>query len=245
MASTLSMMANSALNKLALMGRNTGEFSKAKLEIYSEDKSCGVPDLEFLFNPETITFDKQGGPKEHKTAGADSGPKEWTGSVGRSLKIASVYFDTYDTKESVRDKYINKVEKLVHYATSLHRPPRVVFVWGKFSAANDEYNASAWYVQKVSVQYVMFLNDGTPVRAKVDIELTEATTVQELGGSRDPQSPDHAKVVTVKRGDTLQQVAFREYDDPAEWRRIAEANGIDDPMEMEPGTRLLVPPILK
>jgi len=62
---------------------------------------------------------------------------------------------------------------------------------------------------------------------------------------RDKQSPDHAKVYTVQRGDTLQAIAYREYDNPSEWRRIAEANAVDDPLALEPGTRLLVPPILR
>ena len=57
-------------------------------------------------------------------------------------------------------------------------------------------------------------------------------------------SPDHAKLVTLKRGQTLADVASDEYDNPAEWRRVARANGIDDPMSVLPGTKLIVPPIL-
>ena len=91
----------------------------------------------------------------------------------------------------------------------------------------------------------MFLGDGTPVRAKVDMDFIESTTVPEQMNLRDMHSPDHAKIVTVKRGDTLQGIASREYDNPGEWRRIADANGLDDPMALEPGSRLLVPPILK
>jgi nucleoid-associated protein YgaU len=49
----------------------------------------------------------------------------------------------------------------------------------------------------------------------------------------------------MKRGDTLQAIAHAEYDDPREWRRIADTNGIDDPMSLRPGNKLLVPPILK
>ena len=60
---------------------------------------------------------------------------------------------------------------------------------------------------------------------------------------RDP--PDHTKRRTVKMGETLALIAHEEYDDPAEWRRIADANGIEDPLNLTPGTRLLVPPILK
>ena len=58
------------------------------------------------------------------------------------------------------------------------------------------------------------------------------------------ESPDNAKVRAVLRGDTLQSIAFAEYDDPAEWRRIADSNGIDDPSDLRPGQRLLIPPIL-
>ena len=51
-------------------------------------------------------------------------------------------------------------------------------------------------------------------------------------------------MVTVRRGDTLAAIAHVEYNDPGEWRRIANANDIDDPMSLKPGMKLLVPPIL-
>ena len=102
-----------------------------------------------------------------------------------------------------------------------------------------------WVVVKVSVTYVMFLSDGKPVRAKVDLELQESEPIKGQLVKAAKESPDHAKVYTVQRGDTLQSISFREYDDPAEWRRIADANAVDDPMALEPGTKLLVPPILK
>lgn len=222
----------------------TGEMEKARLHVV-DSWSGGFTDLEFLYNPETVTVEKASEFKEHQTQGSDSGEKEWTHGVSRTLKISSIYFDTYETRQNVRVVYIDKLERLIHYDQELHRPPRVLLIWGKFMSENDDYNSCKWYVQKVNIQYVMFLNDGTPVRAKVDIDLVEATTVEEQATARDKRSPDHAKVYTVQRGDTLQSIAWREYDDPAEWRRIAEANGIDDPMSLEPGTKLLVPPILK
>ncbi|MCA9527587.1 MAG: LysM peptidoglycan-binding domain-containing protein, partial [Myxococcales bacterium] len=47
------------------------------------------------------------------------------------------------------------------------------------------------------------------------------------------------------RGETLQSIAGQEYDDPNQWRRIADANGIDDPFRLDPGVRLIIPPILR
>ena len=35
----------------------------------------------------------------------------------------------------------------------------------------------------------------------------------------------------------------REYDDPAEWLRIAVANDLDDPRDVSPGDWLTLPPI--
>jgi nucleoid-associated protein YgaU len=46
-------------------------------------------------------------------------------------------------------------------------------------------------------------------------------------------------------GDTLAAVAFREYGDATLWRAIADANLIDDPLRVRPGTELLIPPAVE
>jgi nucleoid-associated protein YgaU len=38
-------------------------------------------------------------------------------------------------------------------------------------------------------------------------------------------------------------IAAREYDDAAEWLRVARANDLDDPREIAPGDWLALPPI--
>jgi len=237
-------------------GGGGGELAKAFLHVVDSDwsgfkKSTAGPkaagsgsDFTFLYNPETVTVEKTTVFKEQRRQGLDSGEKEWTHGQSRILKVSSLYFDTYEDKENVRTRFIDALEALAHFDPGLHRPPKVLFMWGQFMAENDDYNSCQWYIKKVAVTYVMFLNDGTPVRAKVDLELVEATSVDRQM-QRDPQSPDHAKVYTVRRGDTLQSIAWHEYDDAAQWRRIAEVNAIDDPLALEPGTKLLVPPILK
>jgi nucleoid-associated protein YgaU len=91
----------------------------------------------------------------------------------------------------------------------------------------------------------MFLESGLPVRATVTISLRQAASATEQQEQIKKQSPDHAKIHAVQRGETLQMIASREYDDPGEWRRIADANGIDDPLQVEPGRRLMIPPILR
>lgn len=247
MGDIVSSLVNAAANALGLGGGGgaTGGRNLLKAGILVTEGKHADKVVEFLYNPDNVKVEKNVQFKEHPTQGADSGEKEFTHGVSRTLTIGQVYFDTYEKKQNVRTVFIDKLEELAHYDGDLHRPPKVRFVWGKFMAENDPYNSGKWYVQKVSTEYIMFLDDGTPVRAKVTIALVEATTLDEQLQHRKKNSPDHAKVYTVQRGDTLQTIAYREYDDPAEWRRIADANGIDDPLAMEPGTRLLVPPIIK
>ena len=91
----------------------------------------------------------------------------------------------------------------------------------------------------------MFLNNGTPVRAKVNMTLKTGLPPDEQEAQHGKASPDHAKLYTVRRGDTLADIAYHEYDNAGEWRRIANLNHIDDPMSLKPGMKLLVPPILE
>ena len=58
-------------------------------------------------------------------------------------------------------------------------------------------------------------------------------------------SPDVDKSYTVRRGDTLSGIAGALYNDPTQWRAIAQANGIVDPRELQPAVRLTVPALKK
>jgi nucleoid-associated protein YgaU len=58
---------------------------------------------------------------------------------------------------------------------------------------------------------------------------------------QDLMSSDVAKVWVVRRGESLATIAAVEYGDPRAWRLIADANGVDDPLGLAPGTRLLLP----
>jgi nucleoid-associated protein YgaU len=111
-----------------------------------------------------------------------------------------------------------------------------MFQWGKV--------AFKGVVETLSMRYTMFLNDGTACRAVVNLSIKEAMTAKEQLEKNPRNSPDHTKRRTVKMGETLALIAHEEYDDAAEWRRIADANGIADPKDVRPGTVLTLPPIL-
>ena len=68
--------------------------------------------------------------------------------------------------------------------------------------------------------------------------------LEDLLSSIPLESADRTKGVVVKSGDTLQGIAAEEYDDPRQWRLIAAASTIDNPLTIQPGLALTVPPLL-
>jgi nucleoid-associated protein YgaU len=94
------------------------------------------------------------------------------------------------------------------------------------------------------MRFTMFLSDGTACRAVATVSIKEWETAKDQTTTKKRNSPDHSKRRTVKTGETLALIAHEEYDDAAEWRRIADANGIVDPKDVKPGTILTLPPIL-
>ena len=49
------------------------------------------------------------------------------------------------------------------------------------------------------------------------------------------------RIHRVQRGETLDRIAAQYYTDATDWRRIAEANRITDPLSVAPGTLLRIP----
>lgn len=217
---------------------------KAKLIWYKEVAATSkLGELEFFLNPSTITIEKEA-KLEKDESNQGKAENKFVMTYPLCLKLGEMWFDTYDQRTSVR-KYIDELEKLLDYVENTHYLPVCTLVWGQFTQDTKHSQEYKFYVTKLTVDYTMFLPDATPVRAKVSLGMEQALTKDEEARMNPKQSPDHAKLYTVRRGDTLQGIAMREYDDPGEWRRIAKTNNIDDPMSLKPGMKLLVPPILK
>jgi hypothetical protein len=188
-----------------------------------------------LFNPKEYSVQKSVQWEPHKAPGLDSPEQEFTSGNPAVLSV-ELFFDTYESKKDVRAEHTDKIMKLALVDADKHRPPLVMFSWGGFTFKG--------VVEALTLRYTMFLPDGKPCRATANLSIKEAQTAKEQLEANPRNSPDHTKRRTVKTGETLSLIAHQEYDDPAEWRRIADANGIDDPKDVKPGTVLTLPPIL-
>jgi len=199
--------------------------------------------VDVYFNPKELSFAKQNSWKQNNSPKENVPAGEFSGGGSASLKL-QLFFDTYTEsgQENVRDKYTSKIAKLMEIdqstvvkETGKGRPPDVRFLWGSLSFDG--------VITSFSERLTLFAaSDGRPVRAVVDLTLTQVRdpkyykktnpTSGGVGGER---------VWIVRHGDTLPWIAYKEYDDATEWRRIADANGLSEVRDLRPGLALVIP----
>jgi nucleoid-associated protein YgaU len=206
------------------------EKEKAHLEII--DPPSDNVRIPLTFNPAQYQVKKPQVFQEIPIPGLPSPPLQWVrGGLG-TLSLEAVV-DTTDDLRNVDDAYVNRIRGLLDPDPKLHAPPLVAFVWGKRSFVG--------VLDGLDITYLLFDPDGVPLRAKLAITLKEYRSVAAQIRANRRSSPDVEKVFVTRLGDTLESVAAAVYRDPARWRDLALANGIDDPRDLRPGRRLLVP----
>jgi nucleoid-associated protein YgaU len=202
--------------------------------VFSNDS----PVIKALFNPNQLVFAKSANWKKEDAKGRDVPELQFTNSEPRTLNL-DLLFDTYDSpdpqKADVRKKHTDAVLKLAMVDSEKHRPPVCRLRWGSVGYFFQGV------LQKLDQRFTMFMEDGTPVRAKLTCTFMEWWTNYDDLNKQALESSDVAKVRIVKHGDTLSSIAAETYLDPSKWRPIALENGIDDPLSLTPGRQLLIP----
>jgi len=206
--------------------------------------------VEFLFNPKEYTISKSVTWNAAKAkSGSDTPQLDFGGGQPKQMKV-QLLFDTYEKRDGqteidIRKAYTDKLFQMMQINPKLPleskkktngTPPKLKFSWG-----------TVWsfycYLESLSVQYTLFLENGTPVRATADLGLKQAVDEKQQPGTNPSSGGEGGEHVwTVKPKDRLDLIAFEEYADAGGWRVIAEANGITNPLKIKPGQRLIIPP---
>ncbi len=202
---------------------------KATIQRYDPDTRALGEEIKVLFNPTDYRLSRANQFAEIGIPGLEAPPIQFTRGAASTLTM-QLFFDTYEQHTDVRE-YTGQIIALMAIDPDLHAPPICLFSWGNLNFVG--------VMERADQRFTLFLSDGTPVRATIDVTLKEYFD----GQPGDRQSPDFAKVHVVQRGDTLSNIAARKYGDPAAWRPIAEENGLDDPLAIRPGQVLVIPAI--
>jgi hypothetical protein len=195
-----------------------------------------------LFNPSDLALTQMNGWAADRMPGKGVPTLRYTGAGSGSLRL-TLFFDTTDTGKPVTE-YTSKIVKLMdvngslpgsNASTNNARPPWVVFHWGDFHSFKAVVSA-------LELTFEYFSNSGTPLRARAALTLTQYQDETALA----PQNPTSAtprphRVHRVQPGETLDRIAAMHLADSTQWRSIAEANAIEDPLGLRPGSLLAIP----
>jgi len=219
-----------------------------KIQLRHETRARGVLNgqLSALFNPSRLQYGRDIDWAHQQTVevpAARNLPRVEFQRVQPTTLTVELLFDTSEGKPGQAGgsgiistaptgvdvvQYTDKVVELTRVQQELHRPPLCELWWGS-------YRLIRGVLVSLSQDFTLFLPNGTPVRASLSCTFQEAEPYREL------HSADLVKRRMVRAGDTLTQIAHEEYGDLSLWRRIAQANDIDNPRELKPGTVLTLP----
>jgi nucleoid-associated protein YgaU len=215
----------------------------AKATIVNDDTNKTI---ECMFNPKEYALAKQNTWTPGKAKGANMPPLDFGGGEPAKLQM-QLFFDTYAAAQDgnakdVRAEYTDKLWNLMlvdpkrkHPKNQKARPPLVRFVWG------TDWSFAA-VISSLNVKFTLFSDQGTPVRATVDVTFTQVLDPTAFK-SQNPTSGGVGgeRVWTVTEGDTLAWIAYMEYGDSTQWRPIADANRLTSVRRLMPGMHLEIP----
>jgi nucleoid-associated protein YgaU len=200
----------------------------------------GGSQIDCWFNPAEYTIAKSNKWKVQPVVGQGLPTAQFGGGDAQKMTMELLFDDSDRAAGDVREITNSlfaamAVDKAYASGKNSGRPPMVEFGWG----ATTTFKA---VIDSLSVQFLLFRPNGTPVRAKAKLSLIQAEATVGKG----PQNPTTRGVAglrthVVRDGDSIQSVAHAAYGDPTLWRRIAEANGIDDPLSLPRGAVLAIP----
>jgi nucleoid-associated protein YgaU len=182
--------------------------------------------------PASATSGASGG-----TVPTGHGQQQFRGSQPGTLTMVVWFDQSFEPDGDIADD-LNQLQNWTcpteRIVSGVQNPPRVTFTWGGSIAF-------VGHISSLNITYKQFGVAGQPVRAEVSISMTENPPA--LPGTN-PTSGGISgrRVHVIAAGDTLHSVSYREYGNPGLWRVLAEANGIDDPLRVTPGTIVLIPP---
>jgi hypothetical protein len=232
--------------------------ARAKFERLDATLTEAVASVDVQFNPTEITFNKAAQFAEVAIPGLDMPVLQFVRGQTETLNV-DLFFDTTDdgTIEDAKPvtERTDRFYQLIKIDRETHAPPICRFVWGdqgfpgsqmtdQWASQNaSRHNGFQCVVESVRQRFTMFSTNGRPVRATLTVALKEFKTLDDQIAEIFPQSPDHTHAHVVQRGDTLARIAAKRLGNPVHWRAIAQHNGLDDPLELRPGTILEVPPV--
>lgn len=217
---------------------------KLKIEAFTDPActaSAGAP-LEAMFNPDTYTRKYEVKYNAPAVIGQNDTTLIFDGISGNdmSLKLIADGTGVVPLPKGISnvDDYIDKIKELTcSFQGSEHRPNYLKIVWGSL--------AIICVCKSLNITYSLFKEDGSALRATIDLSLSETTDFKTKAKEAKKSSPDLTHIRSVKAGDTLPLMTYKIYGDSSYYLEVAKINNLASIHAIKPGDQLYFPPIKK
>ena len=201
-----------------------------KAVIINKDAAVPLP-IPVMFNPPSYSLTNTNQFAEIRIPGLPSTILQYVSGDAQTLST-ELFFDNTDTGQDVR-AHTAAITNLIRPEASTHAPPRLLLMWGSLVFQCVLISARE--------EFEHFDSLGMPLRARLQVELKGWHDIASLIGQLPLPLIDEVGRYLVKAGESLSQIAAAQYHDPAQWRRIADANNLDDPRALAAGMQLRIP----
>jgi len=195
-----------------------------------------------MFNPNEYTVNRNTNFAQAAIPGLSSPVLQFVNGNMQTLEM-ELFLDSYEehrqgsrlfnrAREDVRT-LTRRITSLMDIDATTHAPPVLIFTWASL--------AFTCVLSQVSQRFVLFLPDGVPVRARLQVTFNEYRSAETEAKEVKRETADYTKRWTVSQGETLSSIAARTYDDPRLWRVIALANRLERTRPLTAGMQLALP----
>ncbi len=214
--------------------------------------ACNDPDYQdetsdeyvALINPAQYDHRIQINYSAAQAIGASGTQLKYQGTKPQDLRL-TFYFDSTGvlhqeaassgTIPSVVEQLEEFTKVTLDYDGEIHSPRYAKIIWGALIFEGR--------LVDLNVVYTLFGPDGQPLRAKAEAQFRQSVSPEHRVRSERSSSPDLSHVRIVREGDTLPNLAQEIYGDPSHYLEVARLNGLTSVRRLQPGQRLVFPPI--
>lgn len=204
-----------------------------KLKIYDADAKQKKVLFEAQFNPTELDFTKNITWNSSKAAGGDIQYLSFSQGDGMEFSCKLFLDTTSDPAKNIYTEYVVDLKKLATINVDKHRPPQLYIVWGR--------TLMKCVLTSIKYNFTMFNKAGLAIRGIADLSFKQVSECGKEVSNGEQQSPDHTKVRVLREGDSLQSLAYNEYEDVRMWKILAEHNNIENPLNIPAGTIIEIP----
>jgi contractile injection system tube protein len=195
-----------------------------------------------MFNPSDYTLTREINYAPGAVPGLSAPLLQFVNGSVPTLEM-ELFLDTYETNvqngrtlnhagDDVR-KLTGQVTGLMDIDPTTHAPPVLLFTWASLSFT--------CVLARVTQKFTMFLPDGTPVRARLQVLFQGYNNANTEQKEVKRETAEYSQTYLTAAGDNLSLVAWRVYGNAALWRPIGLHNAIADPLRLTVGMPLYIP----